>query len=264
MSAERRRPGAPGFAKFILWMMLGILYLPFVVLLGQTALAPESLAEVLRDEALLSALGNSLFVAFFTAGIATLLGTCGSLALHRQKNKWNKVLEGLSLVSLMFPEIVFALALLAWFFVLRWELGLTTVIIAHISFSLSYVMMAVSSRLATLDVSLEDAARDLGASEGKILTTVLLPLLKPAIGAGFILSFLLSFDDFLITYFVNGVGSDTLPVRLYSAMKTGMNPKLTALSSLMLLLSLGIVVLLFRTPFFRQMSVRVRENPVEG
>ena len=130
------------------------------------------------------------------------------------------------------------------------ELGLTTVIIAHVSFSLSYVMMTVSSRLVSFDKSLEDAARDLGASEWQILKTVILPLLKPAILGGFILSFLLSFDDFLITYFVNGVGQDTLPVKLYTAMKMGVTPKLHALSSLMFFMTLAVLIFLFRSSSF--------------
>jgi spermidine/putrescine transport system permease protein len=246
MSAERRRPQAPRTAKVILWMMLALLYTPIMVMLSGVALAPQWLIEVFRDEALMSALGNSVIVAVSASLLSTFIGSLAALALHRYRGKIRWALEGMSMISLIFPEIVFALSLLSWFFVLHFELGLQTVIIAHVSFSLSYVMMTVNARLVTLDPSLEDAARDLGASELTLLKTVILPLLKPAILGGFILSFLLSFDDFLITYFVNGVGQDTLPVKLYTAMKMGVSPKLNALSSLMFLGTFLVTLMYFR------------------
>jgi len=111
--------------------------------------------------------------------------------------------------------------------------------------------MTVASRLSSMDHSLEEAARDLGAGELQILFKVTLPLLSPALIAGFILSFLISFDDFLITYFVNGVGSDTLPVKLYSSMRMGVTPKLNALSSLMFLMTVTGLLIFARTPAFK-------------
>jgi spermidine/putrescine transport system permease protein len=247
---ERIRPRAPRMAFATLWLVLIFLYLPLGVLICKTAMEPSGLFEVFNDEALMNALQNSLIVAFSSATLATLLGTSAALSLHRRKTWAGRMLNGLSLVSLIFPEIVFALSLLAWFFVLNqllpFELGLPTVVIAHVTFSLSYVMLSVGSRLATFDVSLEDAARDLGAGEFKVVTTLLVPMLRPAVLGGFILSFLLSFDDFLITYFVNGAGQETLPVKLYGAMKAGVSPKLTALSSLMMVITLTLLVLLFR------------------
>ena len=207
--------------------------------------------DVFSDPELRESFVNSLTVAVSSSVVATIVGLFAALSLHRQRHRWSWLLESLSATSLIFPEIVFALSLLAWFFVLHLNLGLTTVIIAHVSFSLSYVMMTVSSRLATLDGSLEDAARDLGASEWRVLLSVVIPLLRPAILGGFILSFLLSFDDFLITYFVNGVGQDTLPVKLYTALKMGVSPKLNALSSLMFLLTLFVLIFFFRSASFR-------------
>lgn len=262
MRDERCRPQAPFLAKGLLWSLLALLYLPIVTMLGGAFLQKVDggvvvtlrwFEEVLQDESLMTALGNSLIVAFASSLLSTILGSFAALGLFRSQGKIRRVLEALSVVSLIFPEIVFALALLSWFFVLGLRLGLTSVIIAHISFSMSYVMMTVSSRLATIDPSLEDAARDLGASEWGVVRSVLWPLLTPAIFGGFILSFLLSFDDFLITYFVNGVGSDTLPVKLYTAMKMGVSPKLNALSSLMLLFTVLFLILFFRTAAFKNL-----------
>lgn len=259
MAHERSRPAAPKSAKVLLWVVLVLLYLPIAVMFlgsflevkeGQLSATWHWFAEVFADDNLMSALRNSLFVAVSASLVSTVLGTAAALGLYRSSSRLRGVLEGLSMVSLIFPEIVFALSLLSWFFILKLEMGLQTVIIAHVSFSLSYVMMTVNSRLVTLDASLEDAARDLGAGEWTVLRTVILPLLKPAIVGGFILSFLLSFDDFLITYFVNGVGQDTLPVKLYTAMKMGVSPKLNALSSLMFLMTLLVLIFLFRSPSF--------------
>jgi spermidine/putrescine transport system permease protein len=259
MSNERSRPQAPMMAKAIFWFMLVLLYLPILVMLlgsvsdfknEQWTLTVRWFVEVLNDDSLMDALKNSLTVGLTSSVISTVCGTAAAVGLYRSSSRFHWVMEGLSMVSLIFPEIVFALSLLSWFFILKLDLGLQTVIIAHVSFSLSYVLMTVNSRLVTLDPSLEDAARDLGASEWMILKTVILPLLRPAIIGGFILSFLLSFDDFLITYFVNGVGQDTLPVKLYTAMKMGVTPKLNALSSLMFLMTLGVLVIFFKSGSF--------------
>lgn len=257
---ERARPAAPLTARLVLWITLVFLYLPIaVMILGaifvkeneQLTVTRKWFAEVINDEALISALFNSVLVGLCSSLFATLIGTAGALGLRHNTRSWKWAVEGLSVVSLIFPEIVFALSLLSWFFILKMELSLITVILAHVSFSVSYVMMTVSARLATLDRSFEDAARDLGASEWQIQKSVVLPLLKPAILGGFILSFLLSFDDFLITYFVNGVEQDTLPVKLYTAMKLGVSPKLNALSSLMFLMTLSALIFFFRSSSFR-------------
>ncbi len=269
MAFERSRPQAPRLAKTILWAVLVLLYLPIAVMLlgsflevkeGQITASLHWFSEVFADSNLMSALGNSLIVALSSSVLSTVLGTAAAVGLHRSSSKWGGVMEGLSMISLIFPEIVFALSLLSWFFILHLEMGLQTVMIAHVSFSLSYVMMTVNSRLVTLDASLEDAARDLGAGEWIVLKTVILPLLKPAIVGGFILSFLLSFDDFLITYFVNGVGQDTLPVKLYTAMKMGVSPKLNALSSLMFLMTLFVLIFLFRSPSFYVLFGESKKN----
>lgn len=258
--SERARPRSPWFAVATLVLVLAGLYLPLVGLLSGAFLQKTAegwqwtlqwFAAVFADEGLIYGFENSIIVAVATASLATVLGTGAAIALHRGGFWGRRALQGLSTVSLILPEIVFALALLSWFFILHLSLGLATVIIAHVTFSLSYVILTVGARLGTMDISLEDAARDLGAGEWEILWRVTLPLLKPALGAGFLLSFLLSFDDFLITFFVNGVGSDTLPLKLYSSMKMGLTPKLNALASLMWALSSVILILGFRSVAFR-------------
>lgn len=269
MSRERSRPAAPRVTWLLTILVLLLLYLPIAVMLagsvtekfdGAVTFTLRWVLQVVEDPMLMDALRNSVIVAVVASALATSLGTLGALVLHSRSKRMKLAMNVLSIISLVFPEIVFALSLLSLFFILQFELGLTTVIIAHVSFSISYVMMTVGARLASFDPGIEDAARDLGASEYQIVTTVVLPLLKPAIFGGFVLSFLLSFDDFLITYFVNGVGTDTLPMKLYSAMKMGMSPKLNALSSLMFVMTFVTLILFFRSSAFRVLFEGQRRN----
>lgn len=252
---ERTRPPAPFAAFAALTGMLVLLYLPIVVMIFNSFLMKIEDSWVLTfdwyraiylDEAMLASVRRSLYVGLTSSSIATILGAMAAIALARTRFRFSKVLTGMSYLSLVVPELVFALSLLSWFFILKIPLSLMTVIFAHITFSLSFVLMTIGGRFQGLDASVEDAARDLGASEYLILRRVIIPLLFPALVSGFLLAFLLSFDDFLITFYTNGVGSDTLPIRLYAAMKIGLSPKLSALASLMFLFSLLLIFLMMK------------------
>jgi spermidine/putrescine transport system permease protein len=199
---------------------------------------------VFSDVGLIRSLVNSMLIGFSASLISTCIGTFAAIGIAKSNHWDRKLLENLS--YLVLPEIVMALSLLSWFFILKLQLGLMSVIIAHVTFTLSYVILTVSSRLSLMDPALEDAARDLGAQPWQSLAYITIPLLKPAVLSSLILSFLISFDDFVITFFVNGVGQDTLPVTLYSAMKLGLSPKLNALSMIMLMVTLVFIVFFFR------------------
>lgn len=253
---ERRRPAAPFFARAVLLMVVCALYVPLLCVAissfrGVGTWGFQWYQQVFADSTLIEAMGNSLIVALVSSAIATALGSGAAIAIAQGGFRGRRVLEAAGYISLILPEIVFALSLLAWFAILRMTLGLGTVILAHVTFSISYVILTVGARLATMDPALEDAARDLGASEWRILSRITLPLLKPSLFASFLLCFLLSFDDFLITFFVNGAGSETLPVKLYATMKTGLTPKLNALASLMWFASAFILILAFRSKTFK-------------
>lgn len=248
---ERVRPLPPVWVRAILVLVLFFLYLPLVVmvvtsLFEKTAegwgVTLQWYKEVFADTALLETVGRSLFVGFTTGLLATVIGATSALAVARSQLRLRGGIEVMSFVSLIIPELVFALSLLSWFFILNIQLSLMTVILAHVTFCISFVMVTVTSRIASLDLSIEDAARDLGASEYRILRSITIPLLLPALGTSFVLSFLLSFDDFLITFYTNGVGSDTLPIKLYGAVKTGITPKLSAMATLMFLFSLTLII----------------------
>lgn len=260
---ERTRPIAPWFARATLWLTLSALALPLVVLIISSLLDQESGAiaptlrwyhEVFEDPLLWAATARSLTVAIGVALISTTIGTLaaiagqGSMAGTRSfsSRALRKGLSGLSALSMSLPELVLGLSLLCWFVLLGLPLGFTTVTIAHVTLTLPFATLAIGVRLQALDESLREAARDLGANEGAVFRRVTLPLLRPALLSTFLLCFLLSFDDFLVTFFTGGAGSDTLPVTLYARMKTGLSPKLHALSTLTLAVSAVLAMLLLR------------------
>lgn len=252
--SERRRPPAPCWAFAVLGFVLVSLYLPVVVMLVNSFISPipgETLSlawyqQIFSDRQIWDALLRSLQVGITASLASTCIGGLAAVAISKTQFRFGKFVQGFSFLSLIIPELVFALSLLIWFFVLKIQLSLMTVIFAHITFSLSFVLMTVSGRLSGLDSTMDDAAKDLGASEWTVLKRITLPLISTALGSAFLLAFLLSFDDFLITFFTSGVGSDTLPIRLYVAMKTGLTPKLSALASLMFLFSLGVILILVK------------------
>jgi len=190
-------------------------------------------AEALHDQELMESTLNSLIVAIAATGFATVVGTLCAYALWKRASRW--IAAGLAL-SLVTPEIVMGISLLAFFqWVFRhfdFRLGLHTIVLAHVMFSVVYVVTVVLARLRTMDPSLEEAALDLGATDWQAFRRVTLPLLAPAIGAAALLAFIISFDDYVITSMVAGVDSQTLPMALYAMARRGVNPVVNAISTL--------------------------------
>lgn len=198
------------------------------------------------DPQLLAALRNSLIIGFGTTALSTVLGTLTAIGLRKKQFVGKVIFESLLNLPLVLPEIVMGLALLVWFVFLNLTLGIFSVILAHTTFTLSYVTLIILARLKGMDPLLEEAAADLGATPWVTFWKVTFPLLLPAIVSGCLLAFTLSFDDFLITFFTAGVGSDTLPVRIYSMMRFGVTPEMNAISSAVLFLTLGAVLAIFK------------------
>lgn len=134
-------------------------------------------------------------------------------------------MNALTLFPLAMPELVMGLSLLIWFVFLKLTLGMASLILAHITFCISYVIVTVRSRARTLDYSLIDAGKDLGANSMQIFMRIIFPLIRPGVIAGWLMAFMLSFDDFLVSFYTSGIGSDTLPLKLYSMIKFGLNPE---------------------------------------
>lgn len=181
-----------------------------------------------------AALRNTLIIAVSATIVSMVLGTLAAFALHRYRSRLQDAHYTLVYTPLVMPDILMGIGLLLFFSALRMPLGLTTIFIAHVTFCVSYVAMVVLARLQDFDFALVEAAQDLGAGPWTILWRVLLPLLAPGILAGGLLAFSLSVDDFVITFFVSGPGSTTLPIKIYSMIKYGKPPLINALSTLIL------------------------------
>lgn len=242
----------PRFSALLLYCVgiLAFLYFPLAVMSISSFQGGPTLlhwySRAFSDPQLLLALRNSVFIGFGTTLFSTVLGTLAALGL-RNERFWGRIaFESMLNLPLVLPEIVMGLALLVWFVFLNITLGLFSVVLAHTTFTVSYVTLIILARLKGMDPLLEEAAADLGATPWRTFWKVTFPLLFPAIVSGALLSFTLSFDDFLITFFTAGVGSDTLPVRIYSMMRFGVTPEMNAISSAVLFMTLAAILLLFR------------------
>jgi spermidine/putrescine transport system permease protein len=199
--------------------------------------------ELFHDRAIGSAFRNSMWVAIWSTLVSTILGTLAALVLERYRFRGRLVYDGVLYLPIIIPDIVMALSTLLFFVMVGVALSRYTIVIAHIAFNISFVAVIVRARLASMDDNLEEAAADLGANEWATFRRVTFPLLLPGIVAGALLAFTLSLDDFVITFFVSGPGSTTLPVRVYSMIKFGVTPEVNAISTLMLVGSTLLVII---------------------
>lgn len=225
-----------------------LLYAPIATVVVASFVEPDGTAfhwsltwyrTLFVDAAIATAVERSVAVASATALGAAVLGTVGALAIERGRFPGRGILGALTLLPLAMPELVLGIASLLWFATLRLTLGLHSIILAHITFAVSYVLVAVRASLRGFDPALIDAARDLGATSWQVHARVILPLIAPGILAGALMAFTLSFDDFLISFFTAGVNSDTLPMRLYSLIRFGMSREMYALSALLIAFSVA-------------------------
>lgn len=248
MAEERLRPRAPLVARVVTWLAFLLMFVPLVTVIVCSFLVPvdgsEGRAYVLgwhwyrllfANEALGAALVVSCKIAALVSVLASVIGGLGALALERGRFPGRDWLATLTLVPLVLPELVLGLASLIWFATLRLSLGVHSIVLAHVTFTISFVVVTVRARLRDFDPSLEEAAADLGAEPRRILSRITLPLALPGVAAGAMMAFTLSFDDFLISFFTGGVGSDTLPMKLYAMIRFGLNREMYALSSLLIL-----------------------------
>lgn len=194
-------------------------------------------AILFRDGRVFAALQKSLVVALIAVGISAVVGTMMAVGLAKYRFPGRTLYVGISYLPLIVPDIAIAVATLVFLAVIGLPLSIWTIIAAHVVFCLAYVAIVVSSRLAGLDPNLEEAALDLGATPTQAFIKVLLPELAPAILAGCLLAFVLSMDDFLISSFTAGIGSTTLPMEIFSRIRTGVKPDINALSVLLILVS---------------------------
>lgn len=184
----------------------------------------------------------SIAVALLSGFLSTVIGTLGAIALKWYSFKTKKYLKILTVLPLVVPDIIIGVSLLILFSTFQVKLGLFTIFIAHTTFNIPYVLFIVMARLDEFDYSVVEAAYDLGANEMQTLKKVILPMLLPAIISGFLMAVTLSFDDFVITFFVAGPGSSTLPLRIYSMIRLGVSPVINALSVILISLSIFLTI----------------------
>src|SRR5918992_81924 len=204
-----------------------------------TGFSLEWYGELLRDQSVHDAFRTSLIVGVVATAIATVIGTFAALSLHGFRGQ--TFADTTIYAATVMPEIVVGVSLLVFFVAIQFTLGITTIIIAHVAFTISFVTIVVRARLSGMDRSIEEAAQDLGANHIQTFLRVTLPLILPGVMAGALLAFTLSFDDFVITFFVSGVGSSTLPLKIYSMVKFGPSPVINALSTVVLVATMVLI-----------------------
>lgn len=233
----------------VTWLVLIFFYLPIIVLMANSFNASRFggtwegfsfrwYIRLMDEPSIWHALTNTLLIAAGTTLMSMVLGTTSAFALHRfGGSRLQKIHYGVIYTPLVIPEILMGLSLLLFFVALHVKLGLWTIFVSHVTFCLAYVTMTVLARLQDFDFSIIEAAQDLGAGWWTTLWKVLVPMLAPGILAGGLLAFTLSVDDFVISFFVAGQGSTTLPIKIYSMIKHGSPPLINALSTILMVIT---------------------------
>ena len=197
--------------------------------------------RVWENGPLLAAARNSLVIASVTTVLSVVLGTLGAWLLHRYRFRGARGIQTLAAVPMVMPEILMGISLLIFFATAGLPLGFSSVIIGHVTFSFPFVLVAVQARLRGLDPALEEAALDLGATPAQAFWLVIVPSLRPAIVAGGLMAFTLSWDELVVTFFTASAASATLPIRVFGMAKVGLNPMLNALSTLFVIVTIAFV-----------------------
>ncbi len=273
MSLFRRRVLAPLEYTRKTWMRLWIagvmafLYVPLVALVvfsfnnSRTSSVWQGFTldyyrKVLANDALLEALGNSLTIAFFATIVSVVLGALTAIMLWRFRFPGKTGVEGLLALPIVVPEICMGVAMLAFFTKIEWPndlpwpLNLSAITIAHITFCFPFVALVVRSRLASFNREQEEAAKDLGATEWQAFRDVMLPHMRPGLIAGALLSFTLSLDDFVITFFTSGPDTVTFPVKVYSMVRFSVTPEVNAASAILILLTIVLTAIALKLQDF--------------
>jgi len=243
-----------GFKWGILGLVFAYLYLPILVLVANSfnssrygyqwmGFSLRWYEKMLHNEALMQAFLHSLTIAVLAATIATMIGTLMALALYRYRFLFKGAASGMLFVVMMSPDIVLAITFLVIFIALGIQLGFWSLLIAHITFCLPFVVITVFAQFKDFDPFLLEAAQDLGAGEWCTFRRIILPLVYPAILSGWLLSFTLSLDDVIISSFVTGPDFEILPVRVYSMVKVGISPEVNVLATLLLVISLALITI---------------------
>ena len=250
----RRHGHKFSFSKLVLWLTIVFLFLPLFVIIVYSFNASKG-AEFTKvsltwykelffnSKALWQALLNSILVAFSSAAVSTVLGTMASIGVNWYKFKGKKFIQTLTYLPMVLPEVIIGISMVIFFSGIHMPLGLFTVFAAHTTFCLPFVFLMVNARLDEFDFSIVEAAHDLGATEKQTMFKVVVPAIMPGILSGFLMAVTMSLEDFVITFFVSGPGSTTLPLYVYSMIRFGVSPVINSLSVIMIIFTCSIAFL---------------------
>ncbi len=272
-------PGRAWWLKGLTALTLMILHAPIVVMMIFSfndsrrnvvwhGFTTKYYIQALHDPALLEALVNSLTIAFVSTFLSLIVGAVTALMLWRFRFPGKGAFEGAMALPLVVPDICMGVAMMVFFATIGWPvhmpwpLSLSNIIAAHVAFSFPFVTVIVRARLAHFKREWEEAARDLGAGEWRVLVDIMLPFLKPALVAGALLAFTLSLDDFVVTFFTSGPETVTLPVKIYSMVRFSVTPKVNAASTILILLT--VVATLIATRLQRPEETARAEMAAQG
>ncbi len=241
------------YSSLYLYLILTLIYLPIIIVViysfnsSRMATIWQGFSlkwykKLFSNHIIAETLKNSLVIGVTSCLLSAVIGTAGAVSLQKNTS-FVKYIERIIFLPLMIPEIILGMAFLAFFTLLKIKTGMLTLIIAHCSFCIPYIFLMVKASLSGIDPTLCDAARDLGASAAKSFWTIEFPLILPSILSGIFLAFAMSMDDVVISFFVTGAATNTLPIKIYSQMKTGVTPEINALCTLMLLVTSVMVIL---------------------
>lgn len=239
-------------SQVYLGIMFFLMYLPIAVVVvfsfnesklpvALTGFSFQWYEKLFSNSAMMEALGNSLILGVLSCLFSAVIGTAGAVGLSRIHWRTKGIMEYISILPLMIPEIILGMVLMAFFYLLGIPFGMLTLLLAHTVFCVPYILMEVKARLVGMDPSLEEAARDLGAGPFRALWDITLPLIMPAVLSGSLLAFAMSMDDVVISIFVNGPRVSTLPIKVYTQLKTGVTPEINALCTIMLAVTIFVL-----------------------
>ncbi|MBZ9848360.1 ABC transporter permease [Mesorhizobium sp. CA14] len=246
--------------RFYIVLLLGFLYLPIIIMAAMSFNASpfyqlpfewttDWYASLSQNDQLIAATWNSIEIAIITTLISTVLGSMASLALYRYDFRGKKVLQALLFPPIAIPWLITGTAMLIFFFGVGIGRGLIAILLGHVALALPYVIVVVSARLQTFAPELEEAARSLGANQWQVTMRVTLPWITPGVIAGGLFAFAVSFDQFVVSYFLSTPGQTTLPVEIYAAIRKGFTPEINAVSTIIIVVSMALMLLTAR--FFK-------------
>ena len=242
------------FSNIYLFLVFLFLYAPIFALVVFSFNDSKSMAHwggftlkwyerLLQNESIMSALYYTIVVAVLSSVIATIIGTISAIGIHKMRGRGRKLLLNINYLPVLNPDIVTAVALMSLFAFVNLEFGFMTMLLAHIMFSIPYVILSVLPKLKQLPQNIEEAAMDLGATPSYALRKVILPQIKPGIVSGFLIAFTMSVDDFIISFFNTGNGVSNLSIEIYGMARRGIKPEINALSTIMFTVVLGLLLL---------------------